>query len=156
MVGSYRSRAATVLCDPPGVDREHYRRRQRRRAIIGWSVGGLVVALVALAVILGDGSGHSTAVSSSMTADQYVHLHKGERESLVLKEVGGPGLGESEIDGDSLLGLFPGRPVDSVCSFWALSDAPGHLARLCFGEAEDLLQKSVAAMGDALAPKTLA
>jgi hypothetical protein len=124
--------------------------------MIAWSTFGLIVALVALVAIFGhEESRQPAALSSSMTSRQYVAIHRGEREALVLKEVGGPGLGESEVEGDSLLGLFPDRPADSVCSYWGLSDAPGHLVRLCFGEAESLVQKSVAAMGDAEAPTTL-
>ncbi len=138
------------------MDRAHYRRRQRRRAIIGWSTLGLVVGIVALAAIFGGESDHPTAPLSEMTASQYVAIHKGELESLVVKEVGAPGLQEDEVEGDALLGLFPTQPADSVCSFWGLSDAPGHLARLCFGEGRDvLLQKAVAATGEDLAPKTL-
>jgi hypothetical protein len=148
-----RRRPSAILS---GVDRERYRRRQRRRAIIGWSTFALVAVVAALVVIFGsEEAQRPAALSSSMTSGQYVAIHKGEPEAAVVLEVGGPGLQESEVEGDSLLGLFPDRPPDSVCSYWGLSDAPGHLARLCFGEAEDLVQKSVAAMGDAEAPTTL-
>jgi hypothetical protein len=154
--------ATTIPESTPGVAaapdpaRRLYRRRQRRRAIIGWTVGGLVVALFVLGAIFGGEEGHPTTASFEMTAGQYAALHRGEVESVVFERLGGSGLREDEVEGSELLGLFPARPRGSVCSYWTLSDAPGHLVRLCFGDERDvLLQKSVAAEGDDAAPKTL-
>jgi hypothetical protein len=142
-----------------GVDRELYRRRQRRRAIIGWSTLGLIVAIVALAVI---GGAHGRRSDSGlpafeMTSRQYVAIHKGETEASIEAALGGTGLREAQLNGTHLLSLFPTRPPGSTCSYWTLSDAPGHLVRLCFGDpASVLLQKAVAAQGEGeQAPKTL-
>jgi hypothetical protein len=149
----------------PRVDRDLYRRRQRRRAIIAWSVAGLVIVGVALAAILGGSEAdRSTAVgrpfqlfSSEMTAEQFEAIHEGESESQVLLALQSVGLQEDQLEGSELSSLFPDRPQHSTCSYWALSDAPGHLVRLCFSDPEGVLvQKSVAVSGGEAAPKTLA
>jgi hypothetical protein len=147
------------------VDRDLYRRRQRRRAIIGWSFLGLVVAMAALVVIFGGTEerqrpepGRAFQIfSSAMTAEQYEELHKGESEQQVLRTLKSVGLGEQEVEGAELSGLFPVQPEHSTCSYWTLSDAPGHLVRLCFSDPEGLLlQKSVVVSGGESAPKTFA
>jgi hypothetical protein len=63
---------ATLATDP-----EHYRRRQRRRALIGW-IGGLgVIAAVVLVVVLAGGGGShqprpfKVPYGETMTAKQY-------------------------------------------------------------------------------------
>jgi hypothetical protein len=146
------------------VDRDLYRRRQRRRAIIAWSVAIFVVAAVALVAIFGDSDGGSSTAapqvhlfSSEMTSDQYEGIHKGESMSKVLIRLHSVGLQEDQVEGSELPGLFPVRPEDSTCSYWTLSDAPGHLVRLCFSDPEGvLLEKSVAVSGGNSAPQTLA
>jgi hypothetical protein len=146
------------------VDRELYRRRQRRRAIVGWSTLGLLVAAVALAAIFGgEGERPSSPTTSvgifaaEMTSRQYEAIHKGEEETQVLFRLQSVGLQEDQVEGTGLLGLFPARPKGSTCSYWTLSDAPGHLVRLCFSDPQGLLaQKSVAVQGDERAPTTLA
>jgi hypothetical protein len=147
----------------PGVDRELYRRRQRRRAIVGWSTFALLVALVALAVIFGGESERSTMgpsvdlFAAEMTSEQYEAIHKGQAEAAVLTRLGNVGLQEDQVEESELLGLFPARPDHSICSYWTLSDAPGHLVRLCFSNPQSvLLQKAVAAAGEDAAPTTLA
>jgi len=140
----------------PGVDRERYRRRQRRRAIIGWAAAALLVALIAAGVIFGGEaekrvsvSGSAGLFSAEMTSRQYVAIHKGESESTVLMRLHDVGLLEDEVAESELLALFPPRPSGTVCSYWTLSDAPGHLVRLCFSDPEALLvQKAVAARGE--------
>lgn len=146
----------------PGVDRQLYRRRQRRRAIIGWATFALLVAAVALAAIFGGGSERSTTgpsvdlFSAEMTAEQYEAIHKGQAEAAVLTRLGNVGLPEDQVEESELLGLFPAQPQHSICSYWTLSDAPGHLVRLCFSDPQAvLLQKSVAAAGEDSAPTTL-
>ncbi len=157
---SEESRSPSAIL--PRVDRELYRRRQRRRAIIGWSTGALVVAGFVAAIVFGAGSETRTTslvdlFSSQMTSSQYEQIHKGESESLVLNRLGSVGLQEDEVEESKLLGVFPARPADSVCSYWTLSDAPGHLVRLCFSDPQGvLLQKSVAVGGQSAAPTTLA
>jgi hypothetical protein len=150
------------------VDRELYRRRQRRRALIAWSTLGLLVAVVALVAIFGgrDGGGGSSGVpsagaaalfSSEMTSRQYEALHQGEEESRVLARLHSVGLGEDQVGGSGLASLFAAPPAASTCSYWTLSDAPGHFVRLCFGDPSGLLlEKSVAAPDAEGAPQTLA
>jgi hypothetical protein len=149
----------------PGPDRERYRRRQRRRAFIAWTVLGMIVVIVGLAVTIGDTNSSSTEVTTSlaglfpaeMSSSQYERIHKGQGESEVLQEVAVPGEAESEVAEAELLQLFPPAPSGTTCRYWALSDAPGHLVRLCFSESEHALeQKSVAAKGEDEAPMTLA
>jgi hypothetical protein len=139
------------------VDRDLYRRRQRRRAIIAWSVAGLIVVVGALGVIFGGEEEGSSAIQapslsvfgSEMTSQQYEALHKGEPESVVLEEIHNVGLQEDQVEESKLLDLFPSRPDHSTCSYWTLSDAPGHLVRLCFSDPQSvLLQKAVAAEGE--------
>jgi hypothetical protein len=147
------------------VDRELYRRRQRRRAIIAWSVAVLVVAAGVVGVVFGSTGDHRQSFdgrsfqlfSSAMTFEQYEGIHKGDSESQVLMELQSVGLQEDEVQSDGLASLFPSAPPGTTCSYWTLSDAPGHLVRLCFSDPEGVLvQKSVAVSGGPQAPKTLA
>lgn len=155
-------RSSAIL---PRVDRDLYRRRQRRRAIIAWSVACLVIVGGALAAIIGGSGAQKTETpgrplqlfSTAMTAQQFEGIHKGESESQVLLRLQSVGLQEDQVESSELPSLFPTRPEHSTCSYWTLSDAPGHLVRLCFSDPEGvLLEKSVAVSGGAAAPKTLA
>jgi hypothetical protein len=143
------------------VDPDLYRRRQRRRAVIGWTVGFVVVAFATLAVVLGatesdsDGDGGPTigVFSAAMTAEQYAAIREGEEEKVVDKLIGNAGMDEEEVE-QELLALFPKQPAESKCAYWYLSDAPEHLVRLCFSTTRGvLLQKSVAAQGEDAVPK---
>jgi hypothetical protein len=161
---------ATTIPEPapgapqaPRPDRELYRRRQRRRAIIAWSTCFLVVALVVLGVVFGGDERHSTTTtlvnlfSWEMSSSQYEQIHKGQGESLVLSRLGSTGVQENEIRESELLHLFPPAPHGSTCSFWKLSDAPDHLVRLCFSDPQGvLLQKVVRAPSESGAETTLA
>jgi hypothetical protein len=146
------------------VDRDLYRRRQRRRAIIAWSVAGLVIAAIALGAIFGTTEEKTTTLappihlfSSEMTSEQFEGIHEGESESKVLIRLHSVGLQEDQVESSEVPDLFPTRPQHSTCSYWTLSDAPGHLVRLCFSDPEGvLLQKSVVVSEGAEAPKTLA
>ncbi|HKZ14016.1 MAG TPA: hypothetical protein VJL81_09255 [Solirubrobacterales bacterium] len=147
------------------MDRDLYRRRQRRRAIIAWSVAGLVVVGIALGVVFGGTESKVTTISraplhlfsSEMTSEQYEAIHEGESESKVLIRLRSVGLQEDQVESSEVPGLFPTRPRRSTCSYWTLSDAPGHLVRLCFSDPEGVLvQKSVVVAGAESAPKTLA
>lgn len=147
------------------MDSDLYRRGQRRRAIIAWSCAGLLVAAVVIGVIFAATDGKKTTApappihifSSEMTSQQYEDIHKGESESAVLIRLHGVGLQEDEVQSSELPGLFPTRPPGSTCSYWTLSDAPGHLVRLCFSDPQGvLLQKSLVVSGDEAAPRTLA
>jgi hypothetical protein len=141
----------------PRVDRDLYRRRQRRRALIAWSVVGLIIVGGALGAIFGGEEEGTTAIEvpsvsvfgSEMTSQQYEALHQGESEAAVLRELHNVGVQEDQVEESKLLGLFPARPDHAICSYWTLSDAPGHLVRLCFSDpAAVLLQKAVAAEGE--------
>jgi hypothetical protein len=147
------------------VDATGYRRRQRRRAIIAWSVAGFSIVLLAL-IGLGAAAhneNHRDSASfvhlfpSEMSSSQYEELHKGQGEAQVLQTIGNPGLQEDEVEPVDLLRTFPPRPEASFCNFWKLSDAPDHVVRLCFSEAqEELMQKAVRAPGEGQAETTLA
>lgn len=141
----------------PLVDRDLYRRRQRRRAILAWSVAGLIVVGGVLGVIFGGEEERTTAIEvpsasifgSAMTSQQYEALHEGETEAAVLQKLHNIGVQEDQVEEAKLLGLFPPRPDHATCSYWTLSDAPGHLVRLCFSDPQGvLLQKAVAAEGE--------
>ena len=149
----------------PDPGRERYQRGQRRRALIAWSVLGLVVAGIGLAIAFGstDGEGSGVEVTSvaglppaEMSASAYSAIHNGQTEVEVLSLVGVAGQQESEIEPD-LLQLLPSSPAGTNCEFWRISEAPNHLVRLCFGGSPaSLEQKSVAAKGENAATQTLA
>ena len=149
----------------PDPARERYRRGQRRRALIAWSVLGLVVAGIGLAIAFAgteeEGSGSEvTSVAgllpAEMSASAYTAIHKGQTEVEVLGLIGVPGQQESEVEPD-LLQLLPSSPSGTSCEFWRIAEAPNHLVRLCFGGTPaSLEQKSVAAKGENAAPQTLA
>jgi hypothetical protein len=148
---------ATTMPDPA---RERYRRGQRRRALIAWSVLGLVIAGVGLAIAFGD-SGESSdgtvagLLPAEMTADAYSAIHKGQSEVEVLGLIGVPGQSEAEIEPEYLQ-LLPSSPSGTSCEFWRISEAPNHVVRLCFGGTPaSLEQKSVAAKGEDAAPQSL-
>jgi hypothetical protein len=151
---------------PPERARAHrlYRRRQRRRAIIAWSVAGLLFVAVGLVVAFGSEAEEEQPTLTSipglfvseMSSSQYEQIQKGQDEATVLGEIGVPGEQESEVEDPEILQLFPPQPSGSACRFWKLSDAPEHLVRLCFSEPQRvLLQKTVAALGEDAAPRTL-
>jgi hypothetical protein len=154
---------ATTTADP---GRERYRRRQRRRALIAWSVLGLVIVGIGLAIALGSGDDHGSGADeysltgllpAEMSASAYAAIHKGQSEGKVLKLIGVPGQGETEVEEPELLQLFPSSPAGTSCKYWRISEAPNHLVRLCFGGTPaSLEQKSVAAKGEDAAPQTLA
>jgi hypothetical protein len=154
---------ATTMPDP---GRERYRRRQQRRALIAWSVLGLVIVGIGLAIAFGssdsnNSSSHDPSLTgllpAEMSASAYTAIHKGQSESEVLQLIGVPGQGETEVEEPELLQLFPSSPAGTSCEFWRISEAPNHLVRLCFGGTPaSLEQKSVAAKGEDAAPQTLA
>jgi hypothetical protein len=153
---------ATTIPDP---GRERYRRVQRRRARIAWSVLGLLIVGVGLAIAFGGGGGESSGsgddsvpglLPAEMSASDYTAIHNGQSEVEVLGLIGVPGQVETEVEEPELLQLFPSSPSGTRCEFWRISEAPNHLVRLCFGgEPAALQQKSVAAKGENQAPRTL-
>jgi hypothetical protein len=146
----------------PGMDL--YRRRQRRRALIAWSVAGLLVVAVGLTVAFGREEVRSSPppdvglFAAEMSSSQYDQIHRGQGEQLVLDRLGNVGVQEAEAQALGISQLFPAPPHGSNCAFWKLSDAPEHQVRLCFSDPQGLLvQKSVRAPGEGgAAPTTLA
>jgi hypothetical protein len=143
----------------PGV--EHYRRRQRRRAIIAWSVASLLVIAIGSAIAFGGESETSSSppnvslFSSEMSSSQYDQIHKGQDEQQVINQLGTVGVQEAEAKETGVSELFPAPPQSTICSFWKLSDAPGHLVRLCFSDPQGVLvQKSVRAPGEGAGAET--
>jgi hypothetical protein len=143
--------------------RHPYRRRQRRRAIIAWGTFGILAALIALGIIFGSDDRRTSPAGPTihlftyeMSSDQYKQLHSGEAQLTIFKQLGSTGLPEDELE-EVDLHLFPPPPQAASCNFWKLSDAPGHLVRLCFSESEGVLvQKTVRAPGEGGAETTLA
>ncbi len=134
------------------MDRDLYRRRQRRRAIIAWSVAGLLVVAIGLTVAFGREEVKTSPLpnvslfSQEMSSSQYDQIHKGQGEQAVIDQLGSVGMQEAEAEETGLSRLFPAPPRASICSFWKLSDAPDHLVRLCFSDPQGvLLEKSVRA-----------
>ena len=159
------------VCDPPAMSatttsdpgRDRYRRGQRRRARIAWSVVVLLVVGIGLAIAFGGNDRESSDPTSvagllpaEMTASAYTEIHKGQTEVEVLWLIGAPGQQESEVETE-LLQLLPSSPAGTSCEFWRISEAPNHLVRLCFGGSPaSLEQKTVAAKGEDAAPQSLA
>jgi hypothetical protein len=134
---------------------EHYRRRQRRRALIAWSVAGFLVIAIGLTIAFGREEVRTSPqpdvnlFSSEMSSSQYDQIHKGQGEQLVINRIGSVGVQEAEAKATGVSELFPAPPQSAICSFWKLSDAPGHLVRLCFSDPQAVLvQKSVRAPGE--------
>jgi hypothetical protein len=128
------------------ADPERYRRRQRRRAVIGWLGGLAVIALFVLgAVAGGDDHGHPGLVSvpygDSMTSAQYDAIEEGEDQSDVLARLNETGRPES-LTADYVLVLFPPAGEEVECSYWEFADEPQIFARLCFDRDDgDLVDK---------------
>jgi hypothetical protein len=131
----------------PASDPEHYRRRQRRRALIGW-IGGLgaVIAVVLVVVLAGGGSDGPRAFKvrygETMTAAQYAEIDEGEEAADVLGEFLGAGGRPERFTKGYVLVLFPPREEGDFCTYWEFSDQPQIFARLCFSESTgELVQK---------------
>lgn len=121
-------------------------RQQRRRAIIAWTTAVLAVALVAVGAIFGESarqeevSVHPIPFGYTMTASQYAGLRTGLDEGAFFRQLGKAGLTEAETQ-EAYVGLFPPHEDDVTCSYWAISDRTGRLARICFDDEGRLIQK---------------
>jgi hypothetical protein len=131
----------------PTSDPELYRRRQRRRSLIGW-IGGLgAVAAVALVIVLaGGGSDGPRAFKvrygETMTSKQYGEIDEGEEAANVLGEFLDASGRPERFTKEYVLVLFPPREGGDYCTYWEFSDQPQIFARLCFSESTgDLVQK---------------
>lgn len=135
------------------IDPEGYRRRQRRRALVGW-IGGLlaIVAFFVLVVVFGhDEHGRrivKVPYGDVMTAHDFDEVHLGEEDVVVLERLAETGRPEEETK-QWVRVLFPPRPEDTYCVYWEFSDEPEIFARLCFdtddGELVEKRKRSVLA-----------
>jgi hypothetical protein len=122
------------------------RRRQRRRAFIGWGGALTAIALVVLGAIFGgDDQQRPEAISvpygETMTSTEYGAIGEDEGEVDVLQRLGKSGRPESLTEGYVLI-LFPPHSEDVSCSYWEFSDEPQIFARLCFDSSDGhLVQK---------------
>lgn len=136
---------------PPTQDPDGYRRQQRRRAIIAWSTAGVAVGLIVLAAILApaeeDESIRFVSPGYAMTSAQYEDLEDGLDEGEFLDRLGQTGLAEAETS-ERFVVLFPPHEEDVTCSFWAISDQVGRVARICFDDDGELVQKLERGVGE--------
>jgi hypothetical protein len=126
-------------------DPKRYRRQQRRRAVIGWLLGGGILALFVLAIALGDPRPHDELVAvpygDTMTSAEYDAIETGEDQADVLARLQETGRPESLTE-NYVLALFPPPADDVDCSYWEFSDEPEIFARLCFDRDDgDLVDK---------------
>lgn len=135
----------------PPADPSRHRRQLRRRALIGWIGGVLVLALFVAGAIAGGDKDHDSTVLEAhsaslfdyhMSSDQFESLHTGETQSDVLSELGKVGLPESETPVE-IIALFPRHDDSVLCSYWELSDVAETAARLCFSRPEGILRQKL-------------
>lgn len=129
---------------PPAQDPGPHRRQQRRRAIIAWSTAVVAVGLIALAAILAPAEEEEpirfVSPGYAMTSDQYANLEDGLDEGEFLDRLGQTGLAEAETP-ERFVALFPPHEADVTCSYWAISDQVDRVARICFDDGGELVQK---------------
>jgi hypothetical protein len=129
------------------TDPEAYRRRQRRRALIGWIGGFLVLAAFVALIVFGSDSRHERRTikvpyGDVMTAHDFTEVHLGEEDTVVLERLAETGRPE-ELTKKFVLVLFPPRPEGAYCVYWEFSDRPDVFARLCFSTDDgELVEKS--------------
>lgn len=128
-----------MATDPTG-----YRRQQRRRALIAWTTAAFAVVLIVLGVIFGGNEDEEeirfVSPGYAMSADQYEELEAGLDEGEFLDRLGQTGLAEAETN-ESYVALFPPHEEDVTCSYWKISDRLGQVARICFDDDGELVQK---------------
>jgi hypothetical protein len=126
------------------TDNSGYRRQQRRRALIGWGFGVLIVAGTIAAGVLGSsGSSHHESgpgdfTAHDMTQDQYENLNPGLEQQAFVNRLQKVGLPEN-LAPSHWIALFPPVVEGVECSFWAISDVPEHIARVCFSDPQGKL-----------------
>jgi len=133
------------------IDPLDHRRRQRRRALIGWFGGFLAVVAFLVLVVLPGGDHHDRRTikvpyGDVMTSRDYDEIHLGEEDVVVLERLVETGRPE-KLTKEFVLVLFPPVPEDAYCVYWEFSDEPQIFARLCFatddGELVDKRKHSV-------------
>lgn len=128
-------------------DSASYRRRQRRRALIGW-VGGLaaVAGVASLIVLSGSGSTKpkpfKVPYGEMMTSAQYAEIEEGEQAADVLEGLLDASGRPERLTKEYVLVLFPPAADGLYCSYWEFKDKPRIFARLCFSPSTgELVQK---------------
>jgi hypothetical protein len=133
------------------IDPGNYRRRQRRRALVGWLGGFAALAAFVALVAIGGGDDHERRTlkvpyGDVMTSRDFDEIHLGEEDVVVLERLVETGRPE-KLTKDFVLVLFPPVPEDAYCVYWEFSDEPQIFARLCFatdnGELVDKRKHSV-------------
>jgi hypothetical protein len=139
----------------PPRDTDGYRRRQRRRALVGW-IGGLV-AVAAVVVLIASGGGSGSAerqrvpfkvpYGETMTSRQYDEIEVGEQAADVLEGLLDASGRPERFTKPYVLVLFPPAEPGLGCTYWEFKDKPRIFARLCFspltGELVQKLKHSV-------------
>jgi hypothetical protein len=134
-------------------DNRHYRRQQRRRALVGWGFGVLIVAGTIAAGVFGGSGEHQQSQSGDFTAydmtqSQYEGLHQGLEQQAFVNRLQKVGLPEN-LAPAHFVALFPPAAEDVVCSYWTISDVSEHIARICFSDSQGrLVQKAETYAGD--------
>jgi hypothetical protein len=130
----------------PTSDPDAYRKRQRRRALVGWIGGLLAVGALVVLMFAGGGSHHQrrsfkVPYGEIMTSKDYAEIHVGEEDADVLEGLGATGRPEGLTE-QYVLVLFPPAAEDVYCTYWEFSDKPQIFARLCFSRSTgELVQK---------------
>jgi len=126
-------------------DLQRYRRRQRRRAVIG-CVGGILVAAALVVFVVQRGTQvrrehFKVPYGEVMTAADYAEINTGEEAAVVLERLDQTGRPEGTTL-PYVLALFPPREEGDFCTYWEFSDKPAIFARLCFSSSNgELVQK---------------
>jgi hypothetical protein len=120
----------------PPIDPQAHRRRQRRRALIGWIGGFLGLAAFVALVIVGASDEHHRHIvkvpyGDVMTSHDFEEVHLGEEDVVVLERLAETGRPE-ELTKQYVLVLFPPVPQGAYCVYWEFSDEQQIFARLCF------------------------
>jgi hypothetical protein len=134
----------------PPADPARHRRQQRRRALIGWIGGVLIVGLVIVAAIAGgDNQDDETSTVPAhvgglfdITSAQFDELHTGEAEEAVLARLGKSGSPEGQTPIE-IISLFPTHDDSVSCSYWLISDRDETAARLCFSRPGHILRQKL-------------
>ena len=109
--------------------------------MVGWGFGVLIVAGTIAAGIFGGGGSQSSGgdfTASDMTQSQFDGLQQGLEEQAFVDRLQKVGLPEN-LAPTKYIRLFPAHAEDVECSYWQISDVPGHIARICFSSPEGRL-----------------
>lgn len=136
---------------PTEESQSKFRRQQRRRAIIAWVTAVVAVALIVAGAILApdeeEGTIQFVSPGYAMTAMQCTDLETGLDKGDFLDRLGQAGLAEAETR-ETAVALFPPHEDDVTCSYWEISDRLGRVARICFDDDGELVQKLERGVGE--------